>query len=409
MMQQQGEPQKKSPRWRLPQWRMPLAAVVLVGVFLLGMAVGDGTLHLSSKAGVTGLPDTLDYSSVNKLYDTIRQNYDGKLTQQQLINGLKHGLAQATGDPYTVYFTPQEAKDFQNQLNNTISGIGARLGLDQQGNVWIVDPPFDNTPAQKAGLQAQDIIASINGKSTQGMDVETAVTAIRGKAGSQVTLQVVRAGNDKPLTFKITRQQIQIPTVTTKTLDGNIGYIAISTFGDDTSELINEAAQKFASSGVKSIILDLRDNPGGEVDAAVSTASQWLPDNSLIMQEKHGNQVIQSYRSTGTDLLGSLPTVVLINNGSASASEIVTAALHDNKEAHVIGQKSYGKGVVQQIINFGDGSQLKVTVASWYRPNGQNINHKGITPDQKVVLTDDDAKAGNDVQLTAAEQYLQNK
>lgn len=391
--------------WRRPAIRRGGLVLVLIVVFAIGVGVGDGHLSLGRSANVTGLPEQLDYTSVNKVYQSIRENYNGKLTEQQLINGLKHGLAEATNDPYTVYFTPKEAKDFDGELNGTFSGIGAQLGQDAQGTIQII-APISGTPAEKAGLKAKDLIVAINSKSTAGMSVDAAVSAIRGKVGTQVSLQIVRTGSDQPLTFTITRGNIQIPSVTTKTLDGNIGYIAISTFGDDTTQLVNQAATKFAAANVKGMILDLRNNPGGEVDAAVSVASQWLPTNTLIMQEKHGSQVLQTYQSTGTNLLGKLPTVVLVDGGSASASEIVTAALHDNKQAYVIGQKTYGKGVVQQIVNYGDGSELKVTIASWYRPNGQNINHKGITPDKKVSISDADVKAGNDTQLQAAEAYL---
>jgi carboxyl-terminal processing protease len=394
--------------WQRPVVRRAGLVVALAIVFVVGIGVGDGRLALGKPASVTGLPEQLDYSSVNKVYQSIRENYNGKLTEQQLMNGLKHGLAEATNDPYTVYFTPKEAKNFDGELNGTFSGIGAQLGQDNQGTVQII-APIAGTPAEKAGLKAKDLIVAINGKSTVGMSVDAAVNAIRGKVGTKVSLQIVRTGSDRPLNVSITRGNIQVPSVTTKTLDGNIGYISISTFGDDTAQLVDQAATKFAAINVKGMILDLRENPGGEVDAAVSVASQWLPANTMIMQEKHGSQVLQTYQSTGTNLFGKLPTVVLVDGGSASASEIVTAALHDNKHAYVIGQKTYGKGVVQQIVNYGDGSELKVTIASWYRPNGQNINHKGITPDQKVTISNTDAKAGNDTQLRAAEAYLQSK
>jgi carboxyl-terminal processing protease len=238
------------------------------------------------------------------------------------------------------------------------------------------------------------------------MSVDKAVDLIRGPAGTKVTLGIIRGSQD--LTFTITRQNITVPTVTTKILSGNIGYMQISTFGDDTATLAQKAASKFVSEDVKGIILDLRDNPGGLVTAAQSVSSLWLPQNQLIMQEKRGNTVVQTYYAVGGDVLHGIPTVVLINGGSASASEITTGALHDNGDAYVIGQKSYGKGVVQQLVNFGDGSELKVTIASWYRPDGQDINHKGITPDQTVTLTSAQAAAGDDTQLQAAETYLAN-
>lgn len=383
-----------------------IRTVLLISlIFALGVSIGNGRLSLPSHGVVSkDLPATLNYSSVNQLYQSIKENYNGKLTEAQLIDGLKHGLAEATNDPYTSYFTPKEADSFTSSLNNTFSGIGAELGKTDAGSIQVI-APISGTPADKAGVRAKDVIATVNGKTTAGMSIDDAVKAIRGKAGSTVTLQIVRGGAEG-LSLTITRQSIQVPSVTTKMLDNNLASIQISTFASDTPTLIDKAADKLKQAGVKGIILDLRNNPGGAVDSAVAVSSQWLPQNALIMQEKRDKTVLQAYQSTGTSQLKGIPTVVLINEGSASASEIVAAALKDNKQAYLIGQKSYGKGVVQQIINFGDGSELKVTIASWYRPNGKNINHRGITPDKTVVLSAADATAGNDTQLTAAQEYL---
>lgn len=389
-------------------WRGAAKALLLVLVFGLGFNVGTGRINVSlpweTKPVAKGLPNRLDDSTVNQVYQSLKQNYDGNLTESQLVDGLKHGLATATGDPYTEYFTPAEAKTFNSELNNSFSGIGAELGQDGSGNLQVI-APISGTPAAQAGLQAQDLIASINGTSTSGMSVDAAVTKIRGPAGTKVTLQIVRNGNT-PLTLTITRQNITVPSVTTKTLPGNIGYLQISTFADDTTGLAQKAADKFKQANVKGIILDLRDDPGGLLDAAIHVSSLWLPEGQKVLDEKHGSTVVQTYNSLGGDELHGIPTVVLINSGSASASEITAGALHDNGDAYTIGQKSYGKGVVQQLINFGDGSQLKVTVASWYRPDGQNINHRGITPDKTVTVSDADLKAKNDTQLQAAEVYL---
>lgn len=386
-----------------------MVAVIIV-VFSLGQAVGDGMINVNwpwKNQSVNGdLPDQLDYTSVNEVYQALKANYDGKLTETQLTDGLKHGLAASTNDPYTVFFTAKEAKTFNNELNNSFSGVGAQLGQDSDGNLEII-APIAGLPADKAGLKAQDIITSINGTSTSGMSVDEAVNKIRGAKGTKVTLEVVRNHN-QPLTFTITRDNIVLPSITTKTLNGNIGYMQISTFADDTNDLAQKAADKFLADHDKGIIIDLRNNPGGLLDSAVHVSSLWLPAGQTVLTEKRGNTVVQTYAAMGGNELNGIPTVVLINGGSASASEITTGALHDNKAAYVIGEKSYGKGVVQQLINFKDGSQLKVTVASWYRPNGQNINHKGITPDKIVKISDADAKEGTDTQLQAAEDYLAN-
>ena len=380
--------------------------LVLLAVIIFGAGYGFGQGRLSFHTNSTvnaNLPDSLDYSTVNQIYKSLKDNYNGKLTESQLIDGLKHGLAEATNDPYTVYFTAKEAQDFNSQLNQSFSGVGAELGKDKDGNLIVV-APIAGFPAETAGLKAQDIIATINGQTTAGLSIDDAVSKIRGKAGTDVTLGIVR-NHAQQLTIKITRQNIQVPSVNTKILDNNIGYIQITTFADDTSGLIKQAATKMKQANVKGIVLDLRNNPGGLLTAAVDVSSEWLPQGTLVLQEKRGNTVVNSYNAEGDDELHGIPTVVLVNDGSASASEITTGALHDNKAAYVMGTKSYGKGVVQQLINFGDGSQLKVTVASWYRPDGENINHKGITPD-KEVKQPDTATADNDPQLQAAETYL---
>lgn len=385
-----------------------LGILVLAAVFALGFNVGDGRIGVylpwMSSPVAKGLPARLDYSSVNQVYQSLKENYDGQLTQQQLIDGLKHGLAQAPHDPYTVYFTPKEAQDFNSELTNSFSGIGAQLGLDQDGNLEVV-APIAGLPADKAGLKPQDLIATINGTSTSGMSIDQAVNQIRGPKGTKVTLQVVR-DHSQTLTFTITRDDIKLPSVKTKILPGNIGYMQITDFSDDTAGLAQKGADQFKQANVKGIILDMREDPGGLLDAAEHLCSLWLPAGHKILDEKRGSTVVDSAYATGGDELHGIPTVVLIDSGSASASEITAGALHDNGAAYVIGEKSYGKGVVQQLISFGDGSQLKVTVASWYRPDGQNINHKGITPDKTVKLTDADAKAGNDTQLQAAEAHL---
>lgn len=384
--------------------RSIIYVIVALLMFGLGEAVGSGRiLGGVGHHGVTDLPAQLNYSSVNQVYTALRNNYNGKLTEDQMLDGLKAGLATATKDPYTEYFTAAQAKDFKNQLNNSFSGIGAELGQDSDGDLIVVSP-IAGFPADKAGLKGQDIITDINGVSTSGISVDEAVGKVRGKAGTTVTLKVLR-DKSQVLTFTITRQNIQIPSVNTKTLDGNIGYIQITTFADDTSDLIAQAASKMHQAGVKGVVLDLRDNPGGEVSAAIDTASQWLPAGKTILEER-GTGGTRIDTATGQNPLNGVPTVVLVNGNSASASEITAAALHDNKAAYLIGEKSYGKGVEQNLISFSDGSELKVTTADWYRPNGQNINKKGITPDQTVKLSDQDIAAHNDTQLTAATTYL---
>lgn len=392
---------------RIRLWfRLVLAVIALSAVFFLGTQVGNGRIGLSIFSSVhsenAALPVQLNYTSVTQVYDTLKANYDGQLTTSQLLDGLKEGLASATNDPYTEYFNQQQAQAFSNQLNNSFSGIGAELGKDTSGNLIIVSP-IKGFAAYNAGLKAEDIITSINGQSTTGIATDVAANKIRGSQGTTVTLGIIRASQS--MSFTVTRQNIQLPSVTSKLLAGNIGYIAISSFADDTAALTQQVAQQFKQAKVSGVILDLRGNPGGLVNAAVSVSSLWLPSGKTVVTEK-GTIGGEVYQATGNSTLQGIPTVVLVDHGSASASEITAGALHDNNTAYLIGTQTYGKGVVQQLIQFKDGSELKVTIASWYRPDGQNINKKGITPDQVVTLSSADATAGNDTQLTAAEAYL---
>lgn len=384
--------------------------VGVVAIFSLGVATGSGHLRLVKPGdftGVTGLPSNLNYASINQLYDVLKANYNGKLTEDQVLDGLKHGLANAAGDPYTTYFTPKEAKAFNGELQGvSLSGIGAQLDQDADGDIVVI-APLVGSPAAAAGVQAKDIITSIDGQSTAGMSVNTAVTKIRGPKGSKVTIGIQRG--DQQLMLPITRDTITVPTATSKVLDDGIGYLQVSQFSDNTYTLVQQAVASFKQQGVKKVILDLRDNPGGEVDSAQDISSLWLNDNALIMQERRGSEVVDSYRATGSNSLKGIPTVVLVNAGSASASEITALALHDNKAATIIGSKSYGKGVVQSVIPFSDGSELKVTIAKWYPPSGTSINKKGITPDQTVAQSATDTAAGVDSQLQAAKTFLETK
>lgn len=385
------------------------AALIVVGVFMLGVRVGDGQISFSTLSNQNkNLPTKLDYASVTQVYNSLRANYDGKLDQGKLLDGMKAGLVQAAGDPYTVYLNQQSATSFNDQLSGTFSGIGAELGQDAQGNLIIV-APIGGTPASNAGLKSQDVIVGIGGAPTSGMSIDDAVSKIRGKKGTKVTLKVVRNKADD-LSFTITRDDIKVPSVKSEILDGNIGYLKISQFSSDTAALAQKAAQEFRDKNVKGVVLDMRGNPGGLLSAAVDVSSLWLPQGKTILQEKRGNTLVSSQTATGgTDMLRGIPTAVLIDEGSASASEITAGALHDNGAATLFGVKSYGKGSVQQVIQLPGGTELKVTIARWYRPDGQNIDKKGITPEHIVKISDDDIKAGNDPQKDAALQSIKQK
>ena len=382
-----------------------LVAVFVVGVFMLGLNVGNGTINFvhANQQNKT-LPAHLDYSGLDEIYQQLKANYDGQLDSTKLLDGAKSGMAGAAGDPYTTYFNAKDAKSFNDQLQGTFSGIGAELGKDALGNLIII-APIDGTPASKAGIRPQDIIAEIDGKSTAGLAIDEAVSKIRGPKGTQVKLKLIR-DKSQEVNLTITRDDIKVPSVKSEILAGNIGYMRINQFSDDTAELAIKAAQNFKDNHVKGVILDLRGNPGGLVTAAVRVSSLWLPEGKTVLQEKEGSVAVSTDLANGNNILQGIKTVVLVNEGSASASEITAGALKDNGVATIIGVKSYGKGSVQQVIPLPGGAELKVTVARWYRPNGQNIDKKGISPDKEVKLTDDDFKQGKDPQKDAAIQFI---
>ena len=384
-----------------------LNIAILAAVFWLGLSIGTGALQISTNSPIgsnQGLPADLDYSEVERVYDLLRENYDGELSVEQLLAGLKGGLVEASGDAYTEFLTAEEADEFNKQLSGTFSGIGAELGKDEDGNLIIV-APIDGFPADKAGLRSRDVILLVDDTNASGMSIQEAVSRIRGKSGSDVKLTVLRNDTER-LEFTITRANITVPSVDSEILDGNVGYLEITQFWTDTDRLAREAVREFQQAGVKKVILDLRGNPGGSLDAAVDVASIWLPSGKTVLEERRDGKTIQVYKAAGNALLEGVDTIVLIDEGSASASEIVAGALKDNGAATLLGQRSYGKGSVQQIIPLRDGSELKVTIAKWYRPSGENIDEKGIAPDVSVEYTDDDFEADRDPQRDAALKRL---
>lgn len=381
------------------------AIIILAGVLLLGIGIGNGTITWGDgryRQSIQRTDGNLSYNSVDEVYETLKDGYDGQLDTKKLEDGLKEGLVKAAGDPYTEYLTEEENKEFNEQLSGTFEGIGAELGKD--GESIVIISPIAGFPAEKAGLKAKDIVSKINDETAFDISTTEAVKKIRGQKGTKVKLDVIRDG--KPLTFEITRDQISIPSVKWEVNSDNIGVITISRFGEDTSSLTRQAAQELKAKNVKGIVLDMRGNPGGLLDAAVSVSSLWLPNGKTILQEKRDGKVVKTFRSTGAATLQGVPTVVLIDEGSASASEITAGALKDNNAASIVGTKSYGKGSVQELRELRSGGVLKVTIARWFTPGGRNIDKEGIEPDQKVEITDQNVAAGQDTQKGAALQKL---
>lgn len=398
---------------KVGQQKIAFTKVVLViaagfALFSIGVGVGKGNITLGPDAifrkSVSNAPSKLDFSSVEQMYNTMRKQFDGELHEQELIDGLKRGLASATGDPYTEFLNAAEAEEFNQDLNGTFSGIGAELGKDE--NFIVIVAPIAGFPAEKAGLQPRDIIAEINGESAYNINVTEAVGKIRGEAGTTVKLKVIR-DRSQELDFEIKRETITIPSVESEMLDGSIGYLKISRFSDDTDGLAKKAAAEFKARGAKGVILDLRNNPGGLLESSVSLSSLWLPKGKTVLVEKRGGVVIRTFTSSGTATLEGIPTVVLINEGSASASEITAGALRDNGAATLIGEQTFGKGSVQQLERLSGGGLLKVTVARWFTPDGKNIDKEGIEPDKKIEITEKDFEADRDPQLDAALKELE--
>lgn len=387
-----------------------LNAVVLLLVFGGGFLLGDNKDDLLQQAKYgqvsqnSDLSQKLDLGGVDELYNELRQSFDGELEPSKLEDGLKQGLVKAAGDPFTEFLNAEATKEFEEGLAGSFEGIGAELGKEDQSIVII--SPIAGFPAEKAGLKAGDEIVEINDESAFDITITEAVKRIRGPKGTEVKLGIIR--DERPLDVTITRDTIKIPSVKSEMLGGQIGYIEISRFGDDTTQLTTKAAHDLLDKGAESIILDLRNNPGGLLESAIDVASLWLPSGTLVVEEKRGDTTVKTHRAGNGPILEGIPTVVLINEGSASASEIVAGALRDNDAATIIGQDSYGKGSVQEIISLDDGGSLKVTIARWFTPAGRNIDKEGIEPDQKVELDEKDIKAKRDPQKDAAIKKLRS-
>jgi carboxyl-terminal processing protease len=362
-------------------------------------AIGFGSFFQRQPATNQHLPENLDYSAVDQVYKSLKDNFAGELELSELINGLKHGLVRATGDPYTEFLDEEEVAAFEEGLTGTFTGIGAELS--KEDNFIVVVAPIAGFPAEKAGLRAQDIITRIDDEPAYDLSINEAVRKIRGPKDTTVKLTVVRNGSQE-LNIEITRAEIIIPSVESEILDGQIGYLKISRFGDDTFDLSRRAANEFKSAGVKGIVLDMRNNPGGLLDASVELSSLWLNQNDVVLEERRDDVVVRTYRTNHSPILRGIPTVVLVNEGSASASEITAGALRDHGLAKVFGAQTFGKGSVQKLIDFRDGTQLKVTVARWFTPKGKNIDQEGVKPDKEVRLTNEDLDANKDPQLDAA-------
>ena len=377
-------------------WFLTLVIVAVVS-FVAGARSDALFANVASVFGVRTSNKTIDLSSVQKTYQELIANYDGKLDTQKLIYGANRGLVEAAGDPHTAYMDPDETKEFDKSLSGQIGGgIGAEIGL--RNNKPTIIKPLENSPAQKAGIKAGEAIVKVNDEASSDWSVEKVVSKIRGEVGTSVKLTLLSGSQTREVS--VVRQNIVSPAVESE-IDGEIGILKVNRFGDDTVSLSRKYASEFVEKGVKKVILDLRNNPGGTVGAAQGLLGIWL-DNQIAMTERRGSEIVKTLRTTGTPILGNMKTVVLINGNSASASEITAGALREYGKATLVGQKSYGKGSVQIVLGLPGGSQMKVTEARWYTPKGKNIDKTGIEPDVKVDLSSDDVNNNVDPQMDKA-------
>lgn len=381
----------------VPGFLIVLAFILVAGVgYAVGTINSNGQLFGGAFGQLLGKGE-LDLASVQQTYQELTANFDGEIDKTKLIEGANRGMVEALGDQYTVFMNAEETTQFDDSLTGNIGGgIGVEIGI--RNDVPTVVRVLKDNPAEKAGLMVNDVVTKVNGETTEGLALNDVVGKIRGEAGTSVKLTVVRDGGEKELS--ITRETVTNPSAYGEIKNG-VGIMTVSRFDNETGSLARAVAQNFKKEGVKSVVLDLRGNGGGYVTAAQALAGVWL-DNQLVVTEKRNNTVVDDLKSTGTPILNGVPTVVLVNQSSASASEIVAGALHDHKVATLLGETTFGKGSVQKLVGLMNDSTLKVTVARWYTPAGVNISEKGIAPDTVVKRTADDINANRDPQLDAA-------
>ena len=358
--------------------------VCFVGVFGLGLWIGDTKL-----AYRVSQPNNIDFSLFWDTYNKLQQKFitPEKIDNQKIVYGAIKGMTESLGDPYTEFFNPDEAKKFQQDLAGSFEGIGVEVGIKK--DILTVIAPLKGTPGQKAGLKSGDLIIKINGKDSSNLTASEAVDLIRGPKGTPVTLTIIRDGWKTTKDIKIIRDTIKVPSIEWSLKDGDVAYIQIYQFDETLPTDFEAIALKILQSPAKKIVLDLRDNPGGYLEVAQNLAGWFLKSGQTVTIEDFGKAKPQQiYKTDGNANLANYPTVVLINQGSASASEILAGSLRDNRNVQLIGTKSFGKGCVQEVINLQGGSFVKITIANWLTPKGNSISDVGLTPDVKVDMPD---------------------
>src|SRR3989344_970343 len=374
--------------FNLDKKKLSLTVAFLV-VFALGIFIGAKTSYY-----YVPKPDNIDFSLFWDAYNKLQENFvdHSKINDQNIVYGAIAGMAKSLGDPYTSFFNPDESKIFQESLSGSFEGIGAEVGIKK--DQLIIIAPLEGMPASKAGLKPGDAILKIDGKDTSDMAIETAVNLIRGQKGTSVTLTIFREGWDHSRDIKITRDTIKPVIIQWSMKEGNVAYVQIFQFDMILSNDFKKIAKEITDQKAQRIVLDLRGNPGGYLDVAQDIAGWFLKKGSTVTIEDFGssNKPQQIYTSEGSGQFTNYPVVVLINEGSASASEILAGALRDNRNVKLVGAKSFGKGSVQTIVNLRGGSILKITIAKWLTPKGNSISEVGLTPDVKIETTEDELK-----------------
>jgi len=352
-------------------------------------------------------PENLDFSLFWETWSKLQEKYvdKEKFNTQEMIYGAISGMVKSLNDPYTVFLKPEDSKRFIEDVKGTFEGVGMEIGI-RKGQLQVI-APLEGTPAQKAGLRPGDKIMKIDDKSTVDMTTDEAVNLIRGPKGTEVTLNIYREEWKEPKDIKVVRGVIEVPSLKWELKEDNIAYIKLYQFSEKASFDFRKAAIEILDSKAERIILDLRGNPGGYLEIAQDIAGWFLSRGEVVVIEDFGKNKEQNfYKAEGNEKLLSYPVVILINQGSASASEILAGALRDNRNIKLIGEKSFGKGSVQELEKLKEGSSLKITIAKWLTPKGESITDKGLEPDIKVEMTDEDYEQNKDPQLDKAIEII---
>ena len=395
---------------------MVVVILLVAGAFFSGLFIGgnkNGRISAAAPISTDGIltPAVIDFSPLWKAWNAINEKFvpattTDAITDEDKLYGTIQGLAGSLGDPYTVFFPPEDAKVFEADIRGNFEGVGMEIGI--RDKVLTVVAPLKGSPAEKAGMMSGDKVLKIDETPTDGMTIDKAVKLIRGEGGTAVNLTVFREGEDELLTIEIIRGTIQIPTIDTELREDGIFVISLHNFSAISSNLFREALREFIVSGTDKMILDLRSNPGGFLEAAIDMASWYLPAGKVVVTEDFGdNGKPRVHRSKGYNIFtDKLQMMILQNQGSASASEILAGALSQHGIATLVGTRSFGKGSVQELVHITPDTSLKVTVARWLTPNGSSISDGGLSADVEVEFTSEDFEAGIDPQLDKAVELL---